>query len=96
MMPRDSGHFFHAVPEIDDADLPDLQHLYQTLEKGDTDLERKGQPPSLFSRPEHISNYERISGEIRKCFGCLMIALLHFFLLLLEEICSLAYNFLDR
>ena len=46
-----------------DSDLPDLQNLMQTLETGDTDLETRRQPPSLFARPEHIPNYEKISGQ---------------------------------
>ncbi|KAK7489378.1 hypothetical protein BaRGS_00019322 [Batillaria attramentaria] len=51
------------LPKKDD-NLPDLHNLLQTLEEGDTDLEVRREPPSLFARPEHVSNYEKIS-ELR-------------------------------
>lgn len=52
---------FSIISPENDDDFPDLQNLLQSLEKGDTVLENHVQPPSLFSRPEHISNYEKIS-----------------------------------
>ncbi|KAK7091940.1 uncharacterized protein [Littorina saxatilis] len=55
---------FTWEPPKREEDLPDLQNLLQTLEEGDTDLETRRQPPSLFARPEHVPNYERIS-ELR-------------------------------
>lgn len=47
-------------PERDDT-LPDLYRLMDTLEGGDSDLESSVQPPNLFTRPEHVPNYKKIS-----------------------------------
>ena len=47
-------------PQPDDA-APDLYKLMETLEGGESDLETEGQPPSLFTRPEHVPNYRKIS-----------------------------------
>ncbi|KAL5014640.1 hypothetical protein ScPMuIL_008910 [Solemya velum] len=45
--------------------LPDLYRLMETLEGGDTELESKlRHPPALFTRPEHVPNYSKIS-ELR-------------------------------
>lgn len=55
---------FRLEPPKKDESLPDLHNLLRTLEEGDTDLEIRRQPPSLFARPEHVPNYEKIS-ELR-------------------------------
>ncbi|PVD32684.1 hypothetical protein C0Q70_08129 [Pomacea canaliculata] len=55
--------FIYEPLQRDDT-LPDLHNLLQTLEDGETNLESVRQPPSLFTQPEHIPNYERIS-ELR-------------------------------
>ena len=50
-------------PPVDDT-LPDLHHLMASLEDGVPTEDRplpKEAPPSLFSRPGHISKYKKIS-----------------------------------
>ena len=48
-------------PKEELAAAPDLYKLMETLEGGESDLETEGQPPSLFTRPEHVPNYRKIS-----------------------------------
>ncbi len=55
-----TGIVFTEPPEKDDT-LPDLYHLMDTLEDGQTDLEVESEPPSLFTRPEHVPNFKKIS-----------------------------------
>ncbi|XP_041361349.1 uncharacterized protein LOC121377431 [Gigantopelta aegis] len=55
---------FQYDPLVEDDTLPDLYNLLETLQSGDTDLEAQRQPPSLFTRPEHVPNYQKIS-ELR-------------------------------
>ena len=52
--------FFPEPPERDDT-LPDLYRLMDSLEDGETDLDARADPPSLFTRPEHLPNYKKIS-----------------------------------
>ena len=47
-------------PEGDDT-LPDLHRLMDALEEGSTDLESEREPPSLFTQPEHVPSYKKIS-----------------------------------
>ncbi|KAL3889356.1 hypothetical protein ACJMK2_001700 [Sinanodonta woodiana] len=55
---------FEYVPPQDDT-LPDLYRLLDSLETGEGDLDAQRQPPSLFTRPEHIPSYEKIT-ELRQ------------------------------
>lgn len=48
--------------------LPDLYRLLETMEKEEGDLSNKKQPPSLFSRPEHVDKYQKISSKCL-CFS---------------------------
>lgn len=54
--------FIVEPPQKDDT-LPDLHRLLNSLEDGDTDLEKKSDPPPLFTGPKHIQNYSQISGK---------------------------------
>lgn len=47
-------------PEHDDV-LPDLYRLMDSLEDGHSDLESQNEPPSLFTRPEHVPKYKKIT-----------------------------------
>ena len=58
---------FHAIPlhaaeppERDET-LPDLYRLMASLEDGQTELDTRHEPPSLFTRPEHVSKYKQIT-----------------------------------
>ncbi len=51
---------FAEPPDRDDT-LPDLYRLMDSLEDGKTDLEVDSEPPSLFTRPEHVPNYKKIT-----------------------------------
>ncbi|XP_069105787.1 capping protein inhibiting regulator of actin dynamics-like [Argopecten irradians] len=48
-------------PPSNDKDLPDLYRLLDTLEGGDNELETERQPPALFTRPEHLPRFKKIS-----------------------------------
>ncbi|XP_052761377.1 uncharacterized protein LOC128204074 isoform X2 [Mya arenaria] len=52
--------FKYAPPKFDST-LPDLYRLLDTMEKDDGDLSNVKQPPSLFSRPEHVDKYQKIT-----------------------------------
>ncbi|KAH3752765.1 hypothetical protein DPMN_187391, partial [Dreissena polymorpha] len=52
---------FKYVPPKFDSTLPDLYRLLDTLEKDEGDLSDLRQPPSLFSRPEHVDKYQKIT-----------------------------------
>ena len=47
-------------PERDNV-LPDLYRLMDSLEDGHSDLETQNDPPSLFTRPEHVPKYKKIT-----------------------------------
>ena len=47
-------------PERDNV-LPDLHRLMDSLEDGHSDLESQNDPPSLFTRPEHVPKYKKIT-----------------------------------
>ena len=51
---------FTAPPERDGT-LPDLYRLMDSLEDGQSDLESQNDPPSLFTRPEHVPKYRKIT-----------------------------------
>ncbi|XP_013405388.1 uncharacterized protein LOC106170172 [Lingula anatina] len=59
-----SDEEFKYEPPAEDHTLPDLYRLMDTLEGGDSDLETSQRPPALFTRPEHVPNYQKIS-ELR-------------------------------
>ncbi|OWF49741.1 uncharacterized protein LOC110451314 [Mizuhopecten yessoensis] len=48
-------------PPANDQALPDLYRLLDTLEGGDNELETERQPPALFTRPEHLPRFQKIS-----------------------------------
>ncbi|WAR17496.1 hypothetical protein MAR_032090 [Mya arenaria] len=50
-----------TTEETFDSTLPDLYRLLDTMEKDDGDLSNVKQPPSLFSRPEHVDKYQKIT-----------------------------------
>ena len=50
-----------TVSPYRDETLPDLYRLMDALETGKTDLDTVDEPPSLFTRPEHVPNYKKIS-----------------------------------
>ncbi|XP_045180354.2 uncharacterized protein LOC123539694 isoform X3 [Mercenaria mercenaria] len=52
--------FRYEPPKFENS-LPDLYRLLETMEKEDGDLSNKKQPPSLFSRPEHVDKYQKIT-----------------------------------
>ncbi|XP_076438172.1 uncharacterized protein LOC143277267 isoform X2 [Babylonia areolata] len=58
---------FEWVAPERQQDMTDLNNLLRSLEEGDHDseLDTRRQPPSLFARPEHVPNYEKIS-ELRQ------------------------------
>ena len=51
-------------PPERNKDLPDLYRLINSLEEGTTDPDDDTEAPSLFARPEHVPNYQKIS-ELR-------------------------------
>lgn len=52
--------FKYEPPKFENT-LPDLYRLLETMEKEEGDLSNQKQPPSLFSRPEHVEKYQKIS-----------------------------------
>lgn len=44
-----------------DENLPDLYRLMSSLEAGESDLDSRRDPPSLFAQPEHAPRYKKIS-----------------------------------
>ena len=54
-------------PPKKSSTLPDLYRLLHTMEE-DGDLNTEQQPPSLFARPEHVTTYQKISGELSALF----------------------------
>ena len=51
---------FTEPPERDNV-LPDLHRLMDSLEDGHSDLDSQNDPPSLFTRPEHVPKYKKIT-----------------------------------
>ncbi|ELU07382.1 hypothetical protein CAPTEDRAFT_226170 [Capitella teleta] len=52
--------FEYDPPERDET-LPDLFRLMASLEDEQTDLDKRRDPPSLFTRPEHVQKYSEIT-----------------------------------
>ncbi len=50
-----------AVPPDAERDLPDLYRLIDSLEKEQGGLESHSEPPSLFTRDEHVPKYKKIT-----------------------------------
>ena len=49
------------VPPEKDSTLPDLYRLMDSLEDGQTDLDKEEEPPSLFTRQETADTYHKIT-----------------------------------
>ncbi|XP_064652604.1 uncharacterized protein LOC135503146 [Lineus longissimus] len=59
----ENGDLNFSPPE--NGDLPNLEEMLEDLEgEEESDLATKRTPPSLFTRPEHVDNYKKIS-ELR-------------------------------
>ena len=56
--------FLFSEPPVRNEALPDLYKLLDSLQEGDSELVARRAPPTLYTRPDHVTKYKKIS-ELR-------------------------------